>query len=179
MPFRETVRIPVVIRPVDSYYADRHKICRSDSHVEPTIPNTMRRSSWLLALLFTFLIMTGCATTGAYNTANLTEVQLSEANYEVVATNVKGEASAGYVIGVSGGVYRQMQTIALFRVSGSGMIYGDALKNLWDNFRKKHGETKNRDLALVNVRYDTEALNLLVYTKPTVAVRADVVEFTE
>ena len=59
------------------------------------------------------------------------------------------------------------------------MIYGDALKNLWDNFRKKHGETKNRDLALVNVRYDTEALNLLVYTKPTVAVRADVVEFTE
>ena len=123
--------------------------------------------------------MTGCATTGAYNTANLTEVQLSEANYEMVATNVKGEASTGYVIGVSGGVYRQMQTVALFRVSGSGMIYGDALKNLWDNFRKKHGETKNRDLALVNVRYDTEALNLLVYTKPTVAVRADVVEFTE
>jgi hypothetical protein len=34
-------------------------------------------------------------------------------------------------------------------------------------------------LALVNVRYDVSALNLLLYTQPTVTVRADVVEFTE
>lgn len=142
-------------------------------------PNTMRNSTSILALLFASLMITGCAATGAFNAANLTEVQLSEANYKVVATNVKGEASAGYVIGVSGGVSRQMQTVALFRLSGNGMIYGEALENLWDNFREEHGETKNRELALVNVRYDTEALNLLVYTKPTVAVRADVVEFTE
>jgi hypothetical protein len=31
---------------------------------------------------------------------------------------------------------------------------------------------------LVNLRYDTDALNLLFYTKPTVSIVADVIEFT-
>lgn len=130
-------------------------------------------------MFFALLTMTGCASTGAFDSAHLTEVQLSEANYDVVATNVRGEASAGYVLGVSAAYYRQLHTVALLRVSGSGMIYGEALANLWENFQEAHGETKGRNLALVNVRFDTEALNLIVYTKPMVSVRADVIEFTE
>lgn len=121
---------------------------------------------------------TGCATSGAFNAVNRTDVELSEPNYELVATNVTGEASAGYILGASGSLsFQQMQTLALVRVSGSGHLYGEALENLWENFRAEHGATEGRNLALVNVRTDTEALNLLVYTQPTVVVRADVVEF--
>ena len=75
--------------------------------------------------------------------------------------------------------YRQMQTVALAHISGSGMLYQEAIADLWDNFREEYGEVEGRDLALVNVRYDTEALNMFVYTRPTVSVRADVVEFTK
>ena len=134
-------------------------------------------------VLFSFLILvltvSGCATAGAFNTGHLTDVQLAEPNFEVVATDVQGEASAGYIFGASGTFYRQMQTVALARISGSGMLYQEAIADLWDSFRADYGEVEGRDLALVNVRYDTEALNVLVYTKPTVSVRADVVEFTE
>lgn len=152
-------------------------VCLSSLHQRATID--MKNTSTICALLLASMMIMGCATTGAFNAANVTDVQLSEANYEVVATNVRGKASAGYLIGVSGGIYRQMKTAALVRVSGSGMLYGEALENLWENFREEYGETDGRELALVNVRYDTDALNLFVYTSPTVSVRADVVEFTE
>ena len=139
----------------------------------------MKNRALTFALLAAALTMTGCAASGAFNAASVTDVQLAEANYEIVATNVEGEASAEYVLGVSGSIYRQMQTFALYRLSGSGMLYGEAMENLWADFREEHGETEGQALGLVNVRYDTEALNLLVYTKPTVVVRADVVAFTE
>jgi hypothetical protein len=139
----------------------------------------MKNASLLLTLVLISVVMTGCATTGAFNAATLTNVGLSQANYVLVASNVTGEASAGYLLGVSGSVYREMQTIALVRVSGTGRLYGEALDNLWENFQAEYGEAEGRNLALVNVRYDTEALNLLVFTRPTVAVRADVVEFIE
>lgn len=140
----------------------------------------MRDARLLLPLLVAFLGATGCATSGAFNAVNRTDVELSEANYEIVATNVTGEASAGYILGASGSVsFQQMQTLALVRVSGSGLLYGEALENLWENFRAEYGGTEGRNLALVNVRTDTEALNLIVYTEPTVVVRADVVEFSE
>lgn len=138
----------------------------------------MKYSASFLKLVFVLLALSGCASTGAFDTAHLTEVQLSEANYDLVATNVTGKAAAAYLIGASGIVYGQMQTIALVRVSGSGLIYGEAIENLWENFQEQHGEAEGRTLALVNVRYDTDALNLILYTRPMVSVRADVVEFT-
>ena len=124
------------------------------------------------------LFLSGCGSTGAFNTGNLTEVQLSENNYEIIATNVKGEASAGYVLGLSTGAgNRQIQTLAVARVSGSNSLIGDAVENLWNNFRAEYGEVEGRQLALINVRFDTDALNLILYTKPTISVRADVIEF--
>lgn len=139
----------------------------------------MKTFHHLTALLFLSIIITSCSSTGAFHSANFTEVQLTEANYEVVATNVTGEATGGYLLGVSSGIgLQQMQTFALARVSGSGMIYGEAIEDLWRNFSSEHGDIEGRNLALVNVRYDTDALNLILYTQPKVSVRADVVEFT-
>lgn len=138
----------------------------------------MRHFTTTLFFLIISTVISGCGSTGAFNAASLTNVELSEADYEIVAVNVKGEASAGYLLGISSGLYgNQMQTLAIARISGSGMIYGEAIENLWENFESEYGETEGRSLALINVRYDTEALNLILYTKPTVSVRADVIEF--
>ena len=136
------------------------------------------RYTALFLALFS-LAITGCASTGSFPSANVTNVELSEGNYEIVATNVEGRASAGYILGISGGFgFSQMQTLALVRVDGPGALYGAALQDLWENFRTQYGEVEGRNLALVNVRFDSDAVNAIVYTRPQITVRADVVEFS-
>lgn len=129
-----------------------------------------------LALL-SALMLSSCANTGLFFSANNTQVELSESNYEIVATNVSGEAEAGYLLGISFSAGAATNTVALARVSGSGMIYTEALENLWKDYEEKHGSVIGKKLALVNVRYDSDALNLILYTKAKIAIRADVVEF--
>ena len=142
--------------------------------------STSYRAWWgFLIVAALALTTTGCVTTGSFPAANVTSVELSESNYEIVATDVAGEASAGYLLGISAGPGFQMSTLALARVQGEGTLYRQAIQNLWASFRAEHGDVEGRDLALVNVRFDGDALNLLLYTRPTVSVRADVVEFTE
>jgi len=143
-------------------------------------PMTRRPSlASLVFLLVATMAFSGCATTGAYNAATVTNVELSEGNYDVVATNVKGSSEAGYILGVSLSAGRQQSTLALARVSGSGELYGEALNTLWTSFEAEHGDTDGRQLALTNVRTDTDALNLLLYTRSRVTIRADVVEFRD
>jgi len=120
----------------------------------------------------------GCASTGMFTASNLTEVQLQKDNFIIVARNVSGEAEAGYIFGSSFSLGMMTNTVAVLRVSGTGMLYKEALEDLWKNYEAVHGSVEGKKLALVNVRYDADALNLFVYTRPKVMVRADVVEFT-
>jgi hypothetical protein len=53
------------------------------------------------------------------------------------------------------------------------------MEDLWSSFEAQHGPAEGRRLALVNVRYDSDATNLLLYSDLTLAIRADVVEFTD
>lgn len=142
-----------------------------------------KRPWWgLLFAMALVLTTTGCVTTGSFPSTNVTNVELSESNFEIVATDVSGEASAGYILGFSAGfgVGSQMSTLALVRVEGEGTLYREALQDLWANFRAEHGDVEGRDLALINVRFDGDALNVLgLYTRPTVSIRADVVEFQD
>ena len=71
------------------------------------------------------------------------------------------------------------QVFGVARVSGDKALYITAMDNLWDNFEAKHGSVEGRNLALVNVRYDVDALNFIVYTKPTLTIQADIIEFLE
>ena len=137
----------------------------------------MNRLHLALPSLALVALLSGCATSGVFPSASLTTVELSEANFEIVATDVGGTATAAYVFGVSGGVGVGMQTLAVARIEGEGDLYAAALRDLWRNFEEMDGPVVGRRLALVNVRHDTEALNLFVYTRPTVWIRADVVEF--
>ncbi len=143
-----------------------------------SLPRRGSLTFWLMAALL--FLLSGCATTGQFPTLNLTNVELSEANYRIVAANVHGEASAGYLLGFSGALGSEMRTLALFRVSGKGMLYKEALEKFWQNFEKTHGPIEGRKLALVNVRYDSDAKNILgLYTEPTISIRADVIEFID
>jgi len=67
--------------------------------------------------------------------------------------------------------------VALIPLTDDRMLYKKAMQDVWANFEKQYGSPAKRKLALVNVRYDSESLNLFFYTKVTTAVVADVVEF--
>lgn len=120
----------------------------------------------------------GCASGGMFTASNITEVQLQKNNFIIVARNVSGEAEAGYLFGSTFSLGMMTNTVAVLRVSGTGMLYKEALEDLWKNYEAVHGPVEGKKLALVNVRYDADALNLFVYTRPKVMIRADVVEFT-
>lgn len=124
------------------------------------------------------LTFSGCINSGAFYASNLTNVELGEDNFKIVATNVHGQSEAGYILGLSGSQGGYATTFALFRVEGDGLLYKAAVENLWAQFEEQHGPVGNRRLALVNVQFDADASNYFgVYSKSVVSVRADIVEF--
>jgi hypothetical protein len=132
-----------------------------------------------VAVLLAILLCSGCASSGMFPAATLTTVELADDNFRVVATGVGGEAYAAYILGVSASIGPELRTFALARIEGEGFLAREALQDLWRNFEAEHGPVVGRRLALVNVRFDTDVLNLLVYVRPRMSVRADVVEFID
>ena len=130
-----------------------------------------------LASLLAAVVISGCTSSGAFVAANQTIVNLNEGNYTLTATNVSGESEAGYILGVSYSSGFLANTLAIARVEGTGMLYAEALEDLWNNYEMNHGAVGDKKLALANVRYDADMLNFILYTKVKVIVRADVVEF--
>jgi len=59
------------------------------------------------------------------------------------------------------------------------MLYKNAMLQLWKNFEVKNGPVKDRKLALTNLRYDSESVNLFLYTKITTVIIADIIEFDQ
>lgn len=139
----------------------------------------MNKKSRLFSIaLLSLIFMVSCTTTGSFISSNRTDVKLSQGNYKIVATNITGQSEAAYVVGFSysyGGF--SSNTIALARVTGTGLLYQEALANLWKNYQDKFGNIEGKKLALINVRYDNDILNLILYTSVKVYVRADVISF--
>jgi hypothetical protein len=129
------------------------------------------------SLLAISMLLNGCASTGLTASNHITNVQLTNPNFRIVATNVSGEASSKAMIGISYGLGMATTQLALIPLTDDRMLYRTAMKNLWSNFEAMNGNVSNRKLALVNIRYDSESLNLFLYTKVTTVVVADVVEF--
>lgn len=134
--------------------------------------------SILFILLISLLISAGCTTSGAFLAGNRTDVQLSRANYRIVQTGVSGSANAAYVLGFSYSTGPTTNTLAIARVEGSEALYKEATDQLWANYARDHGSVEGKQLALANIRYDTDILNLFFYNEVTITVRADIVEFT-
>ena len=134
----------------------------------------IRSQLYLLVFAISFA---GCTNSGAFIAANQTIVNLNEGNYSLKATDIQGEAEAGYILGLSYSNGLTTNTLAIARVDGTDKLYAAALENLWKNYAGDHGSIDNEKLALTNVRYDADILNLVLYTKVKVTVRSDVIEF--
>jgi hypothetical protein len=141
------------------------------------ITNDMKNSIMIFACLAAVVLLNGCASTGLTASSHVTNVQLTNPNFKIVATNVSGEATSKAVLGVSYGLGVATSQLALIPLQDDRMLYKRAIEKLWANFEAKNGAVANRRLALVNVRYDSESLNLFLYTEVTTAIVADVVEF--
>ena len=104
------------------------------------------RKATIAVLILGVVALSGCAQTGTFTAENLTTVELSEPNYEVVATGVSGTAKAGYLIGASFSDGAKSGSISLFPVSGTGHLYKKAM-GLWADFESKHGPVAGRRLG--------------------------------
>lgn len=135
----------------------------------------------ILFLLFACLMMiiSSCTTGGSFLAQNVTNVELSDPGFKFVARNVEGYSKANYLFGLSYSTGQMANTLALIRLGGSAKLYDDAVQDLWKKYKEKHGEIDGKKLALVNIRYDTDILNLVVYTQTELYINADVVEFVE
>ena len=131
----------------------------------------------MFLLLLTFFV--GCSTGGSFLANNVTNVELSEPNFDIVAKNVEGYSKASYLIGLTYSSGSIANTIALARVGGTAKLYDDAIQNLWNNFTLKYGNPEGKKLVLANIRIDNDMLNLLVYTHTELYITADVIEFKE
>jgi hypothetical protein len=131
----------------------------------------------IVPIILISLLFTGCSNSGAFLAGNQTIVNLNDGNYVIQATNLSGESSAGYILGVSYSNGFVANSLAIARVSGTGMLYAEAIEDLWASYEEQYGSVRGEKAALTNVRYDAEMLNLVLYTKVKVTVRADMILF--
>ena len=61
----------------------------------PATADRQMRMAPLAVILFAAATLTGCINSGAFYAANLTNVELGEDNFRIVATNIHGQAEAG------------------------------------------------------------------------------------
>ena len=131
----------------------------------------------LVASLITLVLLSGCTYGGAFASAHQTNVEISESNFSIVATDVSGEASSSHLLGASFSTGFYTESVGLIRLGGTGLLYQEALSDLWKNVEKKIGKIEGKSLALTNVRYDADCTNFFLFTSAKVVVRADVIEF--
>lgn len=137
----------------------------------------MKKVIQILAILILVVLLSGCETMGTFRANNITNMVLSQPNFNIVARDIQGTAMHGYLFGFIAPQGLELNTFALIKVSGDEKSYAAALKNLWNNYREKYGDMEGKKLALVNIHQDTETLNTFVYTEARYFITADVIEF--
>ena len=80
---------------------------------------------------------------------------LASKGIRFVGTGVSGAAKAGYLIGASFSDGAKSGSISLFRVSGTGHLYKEAM-GLWADFESKHARWLVDTWALINIPYDAD-----------------------
>jgi hypothetical protein len=139
----------------------------------------MLKKSAVLVLLICALSLSGCTTGNAFLAQNLTNIELSRDNFDIIAKEGVGSAHADYLLGFSASSGAVSNTLALVRVGGTATLYNDAVNSLWRNFEENYGSAEGKNLVLANIRYDVDILNLVVFTKTTLYIHADVIEFNQ
>jgi hypothetical protein len=136
----------------------------------------MKSYTFIILMAVAFLL-TGCGNTGMFMASNSTEVQLKERNYTIVAKNVTGTSETSYLLGASYSWGVATNSIGIIPLDRNKMLYKEARESLWDNFEKQGESIEGRTLALINIQYDSNTANFIVYTKASVSITADIIEF--
>jgi hypothetical protein len=139
----------------------------------------MFRKNLVILVAIAMLLFAGCTTGGSFSTQNVTNVELSEPNFTVVAANVEGSSQAAYVFGFSFYNGVAANSFAVARIDGEDKLYDAAIQQIWAKYEAKHGPREGKKLAMTNIRTDSDNLNLLVYTEAKLFATADIVEFSE
>ena len=139
----------------------------------------MKKTKVLIVLITLITLLSSCGTGGAFQAHHITNVELSEPNYNIVARNVSGSAMQGYILGLSYSQGSDVGSFGIAKVAGVEKPYDSALKDLWKNYEEEHGKIEGKKLALVNIRNDSEVLNTILYTQAKYFITADVIEFIE
>jgi hypothetical protein len=102
----------------------------------------------------------GCTSAGSFPARTESRVDLSKANYRLVKANAVG-SSSGFSLFMVLPIVPPRYTTAMSRL------------------QEQAGMTEGKAQALVNVSQEQRSVYLLLFSIPTLTIRADVVEFTE
>ena len=139
----------------------------------------MKKNILILVSGTLMISLFGCGTMGTFRGNNITNVELSQPNFNIVAKDLEGSASQGYLFGISVPQDLDVGIIGLIKISGEDKPFAAAVKKLCDDYRDKHGDPEGKKLALINIRQDTKVVNALVYAEAKIYITADVIEFIE
>ncbi len=131
----------------------------------------------ILVFLILGMVLTGCSKSGMFLASNQTQVTLDNGDYKIVAKNVTGSAESSYLIGASYSWGAATQSFGLLKLDGTTTLYKDAREDFWNNYEEKYGSVEGKKLALVNVQFDANTQNFVIYTYARVLMTADVIEF--
>ena len=108
----------------------------------------MKKTFFLLVSITLIALLSGCGTAGAFHTNHVTSVELSKANFNIVARDLHGSSMQGYLFGASISQGSDVGTFALVKIAGVEKLYDTAIKNLWKNYREKYGDPEGKKLHL-------------------------------
>ncbi len=125
------------------------------------------RRSGAVALCFAIVsaavlagLVSGCAKTVVMPQSTTTQVDLSRKNYHVIRSNAVGASHGLSLLGL-------LPIVSPTYTSAMSDLYGTT------------GIQEGKAQALVNVNEESSTLYLLVFSVPTLTVRADIIEFTD
>ena len=120
-----------------------------------------RREALLIATSLALIVASsGCTSSGTFPSTSSTSVDLSQANYRVVKSNAVGKSSG----------FKLFMFIPIVPTR-----YSKAMSDL----QSQAGIAEGTAQAMVNVTQEESSLYLLLFSIPTLTVRADIIEFTE
>ena len=115
----------------------------------------MKTKNWLI-IISIFLFVAGCMTVGGIPKS---DTCLTEKNYRVVKTNVRGEDTGFRLFGL---------------ISFEEPSHSDAMRNIHEQVNMQ-----GQSMALANVTNDLSVGNFILFSIPRLTISADLIEFTE
>lgn len=131
----------------------------------------------ILALAASSLALVSCTTSNIHQSLAQPEIQLTEGNYQVVATQITGSSVGLHVatlIPASGyDVRRALNGGPLGGIPIKAASESAAIDELYQNA----GIQRGRATAFVNMRTEVSGLNCILFAFPKITVKADLIEF--